>query len=224
MNTLRKIFEGNIDATVHRKFTRYGKGEYERFLFEVKKGKNLKVKTSFDFANDFVGIIAERVSGDVDIDGKVIASYDLEKDFPIEAEFSKRGKLYTATVKTTVTAEQLKDIYERFEDHFLLLNIKADGIKLKVGKSLPKPGGKIKPNFCSATLPLDYKDEIAWDVPDFKELRIVHVLKIDGVEFDHELMKTDPVRARAEAVRKGTVVRKLEVDGKTSEKEFKLEV
>ncbi|MFH1638445.1 MAG: hypothetical protein ABIB71_08520 [Candidatus Woesearchaeota archaeon] len=219
MNTLQKIFEGKVDGAVHKKFTRYGKGEYERFLFEIKKGKNLNVKSSFDFANDFVEIIAARLEGNANVSGKVVAAYDLEKDFPIEATFSKRGKLHTAELSTEVSAEQLRLLYDKYKDDFLLLNIKSDKFKLKSGKSLPKPGGKIKPNFCSASLPLDCKDEFAWDVNDFKELKIAHVLKIDEVEFDKELMKTDPAKARLEAKRKGTIIRKLDIDGKIEEKE-----
>ena len=43
---MKKIFKEEVDELAHNKFTRYGKGEYERFFIYIKKGKDLKLKTS----------------------------------------------------------------------------------------------------------------------------------------------------------------------------------
>ncbi len=225
MNFLRSIFEGKQHPLVREKFTRYGKGDYERFLFEVKKGKDLKIKSSFDFANDFVGIIAERIKEDANVSGKIIAAKDFEKELGIEiADYSKRGKLYTAEINSKLKPEQLRSIYDKMKEEFLLLKIESSSYRLKTANSLPKPGGSIKPNFCSATLPLDCLEEFSWDVKkDFKLLTIKHVLHITDVEFSQELMKSDPLRARLEAKRKGKIERILDVDGKVESKEAKLD-
>lgn len=221
MNFLRALFEGKQHFLLHDKFTRYGKGDYERLLFEIKKGKDLKIKSSFDFANDYVEIIADRITENATVSGKVIAARDFEKelDFPTTS-YSKRGKLYTAELNTTLKPDQLKSLCEKMKEEFLLLKIESSNFRLKTKNSLPKPGGAIKPDFCSATLPLDCLDEFAWDVKkDFKVLTIKHVLHITDIEFSQELMKKDPARARLEAKRKGKIERLLNIDGKEEKRE-----
>lgn len=219
-NFLKEIFEGKTNETIHNNFTRYGKGEYERLLFEIKAGKSLNVKSSFDFANEFVKLIAELGKGKLQVTGKIICPYDFKDEAPCEvANYSKRGKLYTAEVNAELTPEELKKLYEKFQHDFLLLNIVGENVKLKVGKSLPKPGGRIKDNFCSATLPLEAKHELAWDAKDFKVLQLKHLLKINDVEINKELMIKDPAKARLDAVRKGIIVRVMNIDGKEEKKE-----
>jgi len=225
MNFLKSIFENKQHPLMHDRFTRYGKGDYERLMFEIKKGKNLKIKSSFDFANEFVEIIANKIKEDAKVSGKIISTEDFEKSLGLElTSFSKRGKLYTGELNVTLKPAQLKELYEKTKEDFLLLKIESNNFKLKTGTSLPKPGGTIKPNFCSATLPLDCLDEFAWDArQDFKLLIIKHILHITGIEFSKELMKTDPAKARLEAKRIGRIERILEIDGKIEKKEAQLD-
>jgi len=223
MNFLKNIFIGKTDASAHDKFVRYGKGEYERLLFEIAKGKNnLKIKSSFDFANDFAGIISENLKDTANVSGKIIASYDFKEDISAICEpsaYSKRGRLFTAELSADLSPDMFRRLYEKFSPYFLLLNIKSNDFSLKVGKSLPKPGGAIKPNFCSATLPLSLIDEFAWDVKqDFSKLEIKHILNITDIVIPPEL-RNDPAKARLEAKRKGKIVRIITIDGKESRKE-----
>lgn len=223
MNFLKGIFLGKTDEKSHGKFVRYGKGEYERLLFEITKGKNnFKVKSSFDFANDFVGLIANNIKEAASVSGKIIVPRDFQKEIEAickTASYSKRGKLYTAEISAELSPEQLRKIYEEFSQNFLLLNIKSSEFSLKVAKSLPKPGGKIKPDFCSATLPLNLIDEFVWDVKqEFSKLIIKHVLNITDIAIPPEL-RNDPAKARLEAKRKGRILRIIEIDGKETRKE-----
>ncbi len=225
MNFLKAIFEGKEHPLMHNNFTRYGKGDYERLYFEIKKGKDLKIKSSFDFANGFVEIISEKIKGDAEVSGKIIASRDFKDELGIEIkDFSKRGKLFTAEIGTKLSPQQLKGVYDKMKEEFLLLKIESNNFKLKTANSLPKPGGTIKPNFCSAALPLDCLEEFAWDVKDdFKLLIIRHVLHITDIKFSPELMKSDPARARLEAKRIGKIERILNIGGKEEKKEAKLD-
>ncbi|MEK6864305.1 MAG: hypothetical protein AABX27_03365 [Nanoarchaeota archaeon] len=223
MNFLKNIFIGKTDASAHAKFVRYGKGEYERLLFEIIKGKNnIRIKSSFDFANDFAGLISENLKDTANVSGKIIAPYDFKADISAICEpsaYSKRGKLYTAELSADLSPDMFRRLYEKFSPYFLLLNIKSNDFSLKVGKSLPKPGGAIKPNFCSATLPLSLIDEFAWDVKqEFSKLEIKHILNITDIVISPEL-RNDPAKARIEAKRKGKIVRILTIDGKEFRKE-----
>ena len=54
MNFIKKMFEGKIDDSVHRQFKRFSKGTFEnRALVNLINSKSIKVKTSFEYANDF---------------------------------------------------------------------------------------------------------------------------------------------------------------------------
>lgn len=220
MNLVKQLFEGIKDKELaHQRLVRFGKGEYERFLITIKKGKSLKIKASYDWSNDLTEMIAKNIDSNAEVTGKIICNYDFEKEIPCEvANFSKRGKLYTAELKTTVAPEALKKIYEKFKLNFLLLNVKSERYSLKCGKSLPKPGGKIKEDFCSATLPLELTEELAFGVGEFKELKIKHILNITDIEVPEEF-KNDPAKARLHGLRKGTIKRVADVDGKVTEKE-----
>lgn len=223
MNIVKQLFEGVKDKElIHHKFIRFGKGEFERFIITIKKGKNLKIKASYDWSNDLFEMIAENIKEEAELSGKIIAFRDFEKEVPCEvSSFSKRGKAYTAELKTTVSPDVIKKIYEQFKTDFLLLNINSEKYQLKCGKSLPKPGKDLKDNFCSATLPAELLKEISFGIDsDFKEAKIKHMLSITDIEIPDEC-KNDPVQARLNAVRNGTIKRVMEVDGKVTEKEIK---
>jgi|ETN01SMinimDraft_4_1059930.scaffolds.fasta_scaffold121984_1 hypothetical protein len=225
MSFIKQIFEKNIDQALHKKFTRYSLGEYERAYVTIKIAKdNFKIKTSADFANDFIKLISNNIKEDSEVSGKIIATRDFEDELDIELKkYSKRGKLYTAELDTTLTPQQLKNIYNLFKEEFLLLSIKSDEFKLTVGKSLPKPGGKIKENFCRATLPLSLLDEFAFDVKDFTNLSIQHTYKITDIEVPKEF-EDDFEQARLHAKRKGTLIRTLNIDGKEEKKEINFSI
>ncbi len=226
MNFIKKIVEDKVDEATHKKLARYGKGEYDRGLLLIKRTKkNLKIKGSFDWANDFFGIIANSLDGDAMVKGKIIASRDFKSELDgIDIKnFSKRGKLYTAEIDTNLTADQMRSLFEKFDKDFLLLNVKAENFDLKVKSSLPKPGGKIKDDFCSVTLPFEALDEFAFDFdPDFSEAKIVNKFIITELIVPKEY-ENDFAMARLMARRKGKLIRKIEVDGKKIEKEYSME-
>lgn len=221
MNFIRKIFENKADELVHQQFIRFGKGNYDRALLTIKKTGRLSIKSSFEFSNDFVELIAQEASSDIEISGVIIASHEFNLD--IENEYSKRGKVYKAEIKEQkIKKEKLKEICENFKFDNLLLNLEANNCSLKCKNSLPKPGGALKDNFCSVYFDnLDIAKEFAFDFPDFKELIIKHIFEITDliVSKDDE---DDFLKARINAKRKGKIIRILSVDGKEIKKEHDL--
>lgn len=225
MNFIKKIVQGEVDEAVHKRFSRYGKGEYERGLLWIKKGKNLRLKGSYDWSNDLFGLIAENIKKDTEVKGKIVAFRDFESEIGIEPEsFSKRGKVYTAEINSVLTPEQMMSLYEKFQGDFLLLNIKSDDFKLRVKNSIPKPGGKIKDNFCSATVTLDLLDEFAFDFDkNFSEVNITNKFVITDLVVPKEYEK-DPAMARLMAKRKGKLIRVITMEGDSIEKEYAVEI
>ena len=73
MNFIKKVFLNNIDESVHRQFIRFGKGEYgRRALLSLWKTKIVKIKGSFEWANDFV-IFAAEVGDSFKVSGEVLS-------------------------------------------------------------------------------------------------------------------------------------------------------
>jgi len=212
---MKKIFEGEVDEVVHRKFERFSPGEFEnRVLMKISKGKVLKVKASYDLCDDFFGLIADNIKGKARVFGKIIASKDFSSELSFDAEV-KKGKKFTAEIDVELDGDGMKDLYEKFKLSFILLNVESDEFKLKVGKSLPKPGSALKDNFCKAEFPVGLVNEFVWE-KDFKKAVVKHKIFVDEVVAPEGV--SDSLEMRKMAKRKGKIVR--DVDGVVSEKEF----
>ncbi|MBM3200307.1 hypothetical protein FJZ53_05180 [Candidatus Woesearchaeota archaeon] len=224
MNFIRQIVEKKTDDAVHKKLARYGKGEYDRGILLLSKTKSgIKLKASWDWSNDLFGIVADNIKKSAEVKGKIIAPRDFKSELGVDSAFSKRGKLYTAEIEANMTPEQMKSIYDKFKHDFLLLNIKSDDFKLSVKNAIPKPGGAIKEDFCSASLPLDSLDEFAFDFDkNFSEAKIVNKFLITELVVPKQY-ESDFAMARLMAKRKGKLVRVITVDGKEVKKEYAME-
>jgi hypothetical protein len=212
---IRKIFEGEADNDCHKYFVRFGKGKYERrFLISLAKSKKIKIRGSFELANDLVKFVNE--NADLKFSGKVLSNDKIPGK-----EGKKKGGSFAYEISES-PIEEFKNVY------FYLLNASSEDIVLKIKKSLPKPGknvDKIDDKFCSLDLDLKYWDKVKetffWDFPDnVKKAKVGHTLEIDGIVLPEGV--DDPVKMRDLAKRKGKIIRKMDIDGKeqTSEKEL----
>ena|SRR3989344_2354441 len=221
MNFIRKIFENKQDELVHKQFVRFGKGNYECALLTVKKSGRFYLKTSFEFSNDIVELIAQEADSDIEISGDIIAFHEIKLD--LESEITKRGKLYRVEIKKQkIKREKLKEICENFKFDYLSLNLEANNCSLKCKGSLPKPGGKIKDDFCSASFDnLNLLKEFVFEADNFKEVKIKHIFEINDLVVSKD-DENDFARARINAKRKGKIIRIAIVDGKEIKKEHDL--
>jgi hypothetical protein len=223
MNFIKELCSGKKGEYIHRQFVRYGKGEYERLLFSIKKGKNLSIKSSFDFANEFVRIIAENIDENIQVSGKVVGSKDFESEWNFSS-YSKRMGIFSGEVNEEFTPKKLKEFYDKFNTKTMLLNFKGEKYKLKTRNNPPKPGSDVKDDFCSAILPLELLGEFNFDFgKDFLEAKIVHRLKIEDIAIPKEYVN-DFAKARLYGIRKGKLIREIYLDGSKVIKEYKLEV
>ena len=229
INFIRKIVDNDIDNYVHSKFTRFGKGLFEKEDFIVKlSSKNVQVQTGYEYAEVLLRILAENTSEDVSGSGKIVSSKDAEKrinDANIEI-VAKRGKKYD--VKFSLNAQDFKKFVYDFEDCYLLLNVTSGSNTIKMKQVLPKPNKIVEKftnaKFAKSLLPL-LIEEFLFDARDFKKQAVMkHVYEIEDIIVDDELIKTDPLKARLEAKRKGKLIRELDVDGRKEHLEYNFEV
>lgn len=225
MNFIKKIFHGGEEAkdeSVHKQFIRFGKGEYgKRALLGIWKTKFVKVKGSFEFANDFVLFVARLENSNKMIFEGSVWSKD---EIPGLSGEKKAGK-WIHSVKN-YSSSQIKQIADKA--YYFLLNAEGEGIKLKIKPKLPKPGkseGKIDDKFCQLELDEKFykaaKEDFFWDLPEGKKSEVEHRFIITEIVIPKTNEK-DFAKIREMAKRKGKIIRTASVDGKEikSEKAF----
>ncbi len=220
MNFIKEIFHGKTSEAGHRQFIRFGKGEYGgRALFSLWKAKNIKIKGSFEFANDFVLFAANL--GDVNFNGDI---WSREEISGLSGQ-KKAGK-WIYKVKD-FTSSQVKSLDGKA--YYFLLNSDKEGIKLKIKSKLPKPGkgeDKVDDKFCQMELDEKYykaaKEDFLWDLPDGRKTSVQHRFIIKDIIFPNTNEK-DFAKIREMAKRKGKIIRIANVDGKELKKEIDFE-
>ena len=172
MNFIKEIFQGKSSGAGHRQLIRFGKGEYgRRALLSLRKTKNVKIKGSFEFANDFVLFVADLK--DVNFNGNIWSREELAG---LRGQ-KKAGKwIYEVD---NFTSSQVKNLADKV--YCFLLNAEQEGIKLRIKSKLPKPGkneDKIDDKFCQLELDEKYykaaKDDFFWDLPEGKKIDVEH--------------------------------------------------
>lgn len=228
---MKKIFGGVSDEEVHNAFLKFGKGEYlNKYLIEAKKQKDkCTIKTSAEFANFLVRKCLER-QGKIAISGIIVSTIDLSKEIPFKVD--KVGNfqgIRKIQINTEAEAKDVMNLMDKYPRMFFALSFKTDSCELKIKAKAPKSGkpGKdseeVKVDFCSLkTNDISLMKEILFDVEDFKEVRIEHTLKINDIIYPKD-SSLGPAEIREKSKRRGIIVRKVVVDGKTKISEAKFE-
>ena len=233
MNFIKKIADKNFDDSVHMLLIRYGKGEYKsRAPISIAKTTKVKLKSSFEFANDLILFAAEL--GNCEASGIVLSKKDISSVMSknkIEGNSeTKRGGLFfqNNVDKQELTKEQIIELAK--ESYFMLLDVEGKGFKIKMKKKLPKPGkdeDKIDDKFCQMELDGEYfekvKSDFFWDVGNFKKAKAVHDFIVTGIEIPSALKNSkDFALIREKSLRVGKVVRRLDIDGSKKEEIFEI--
>ncbi len=224
-NFIRNIVDKKITDNVHNVFTRYSLGEFVKEPFVVKVGKKeWTIYTGFEYLNFLHFFLAERLNGNVTVDGVIESVRDLsgglEKlgiQFSSDKRFGKQGAKYVFTAE--LTADTYKKMVTEFFSEYLLFNVVFTGGQLKVKKkSTPKLGSATN-KFVTIKLPFDltedFRKDYLFDVDGkFALVEVDQTYMIDEIKVDDKLLAKDPLLARKNAMRVGTIVRTVTVDGK----------
>lgn len=228
MSFIKKIFKKEIDDSVHRQFTRFGKGTYEnRGMIKFQKGKEIKISSTFEYVTDFVEFIAE--VSDAKFSGIILSKDSIGKFLEAKGAKtleSKKAGVYANSVEG-IESKIIRELSGRIS--YFLLDANADGIEFKCKKKLPKPGkseGKIDDKFCVLKADLKYwgkiRENFFPDVPEnAKKCLAKHTFEIQRIispdgEKDYEKIRILSKRA-------GKIKRILEIDKKEEFKECEFE-
>ena len=228
MNFIKKIFENTVDAEVHKQFKRFSKGVYEnKAIVELSKGRDsVKIKTSFEFAEDFARFLTNTIKDKVKISGGIITIKDIRPELNFEVQMKQFAGIKTFLLDNEMSKDELNTLFNKFPDDLFLLSFSTDYGALKTKVKTPKsakPGNdkEIKANFCAFTTNnKEFAREFSFDIEDnFKTLKIKHTFIINDFLIN-EKDKNDPALARTNAKRKGIIERFLDIDGKQAKKEI----
>ena len=193
----------------------------------MKKGSSfVQIKAGFEYLDVMFDLMAQCVNENVLLNGVIVTKNKIINElneFGIEPK-KVTGKKYT--IQETMSKEKFKEFVNKFNSYFLLLNVKSGKYSISVKKSIPKPG-KLVEKFVTAKFDLKdldlIKKEFLFDikVDNFKDISIKHTYLIDEIIIPDEF-KNNPEEARLNAKRKGRIIRKIDIDGKTEEKEIEL--
>lgn len=232
-SVINKVFSDEMDEEVHTDFVKYSRGVFEnRYLIEGKKQKDKwSIKTSCEFANFFVRAVLENASGELNIKGIIVSTSDLRSDCEFEIDNVKRYMgIKQLVLNCSTTPEKMLSLMDKHPRAFYALSFSSGDYNLKIKAKPPKsgkPGNKTKKgegpkaDFCSLkTSNKEIIEDLFFDVPEFKEIKINHTIEIKDIEIPSGI--TTPEEMRKKAKRKGIIKRKSIIDGKEeiTEKEF----
>ncbi len=242
MNFIKKIFDGDVDESVHAQFQKFSKGEFRnRALIEVKKtGKGYSIKTSAEFANELVRVVAEKLGEEkTRITGAIVSTQDLTGELEFKDKKQFQGvKRYL--IDSEMSGGEIINLLDKFPKNFFALSFEVGETKLKIKPKAPKSGKpgksgkKPKPDFCRLkTTDKELGESFVFDTlypkghekgtskRDFKKAEITHSFFIDEIIFPED--EKDYSKIREMAKRKGRIVREAVIDGEEMNKEIGFE-
>jgi hypothetical protein len=234
MNFIKKIFENKLDEKVHNQFTRYGKGTFEgKALLDINiQAKKVKIKTSHEFTNELVEFLANTIEDKAHIKGIIFSTRNLTEETNIEFQEVKNAMgVKKHIVNSELTKEQILEAIEKFPHASINFTFKTDKGELKIKEKAPKAGkakkGEDRPkaDYCVFTTEdRSITEDYAFDIKKpFKKVFISHTYLIEDIKIPEEY-KNDFSQARLKGIRKGKLIRKLDIDGKEETKEINFEV
>src|SRR3989344_1948801 len=232
MNFIKKIFDNQIDNSVHLQFQKFSRGEFKnRALIEAKKSKTgYKIKTSAEFANELVWAMAKKLGErKTNVTGAIISTSDLKNEIKFK-EIKQFQGVKRYLIDSEMSGREIFELLEKFPKTFFALSFSIGEDVLKIKPKSPKSGkpGKeveeIKIDFCSLkTSDAEIGKKFVFEKPDFNRAIIKHIFLIEKIEIPEELKNSkDFAKIREKSKRVGRIIREAEIDGEKikSEKEF----
>lgn len=241
---IKKIFDGKTgnDSLVHSQFQKFSKGEFKNKAMVVAKRQAegiYSIATTAEYAKELVMILAEKLGDDKTlVTGALISTLDLDSFEYREKKSAIGVKKYL--IESEMSGKEILDLCNKVERAFFGLSFKVgDSDLLKIQPKSPKSakgtsnqkkeGEKPRVDFCKLkTNDKSMVKNLIFDreAEKFKNIEISHDFIIEDIIISDTLKKqagNDFARIREEALRKGKVIRKLNIDGKKLIKETDFE-
>jgi hypothetical protein len=227
MNFIKKIVDKRVDALVHLQFQKFSRGEFrDRAIIEAKNSNGkYTIKTSAEFANELVRIMAEKLGANkTQVTGAVVSTNDLTGEIEFTEKKQFQGvKRYL--IDKEMSGDEIINLLDKFPKTFFALTFDVGDDKLKIKAKAPKAGkpGKgdeeVKADFCVLkTTDKKIAESFIFENPKFKTAKINHTFFIDKIVMPDG--EKDFAKIREMSKRAGRILRKAVIDDEKKEEEF----
>jgi hypothetical protein len=231
---IKKIFDGKTDELVHIQFQKFSRGEFkDRALIRVKDSKEIiSLSTTSEYARELVRALAEKLGDNKTlVTGAIISALELQGFKYEERKMAMGVKKYI--INREMTGKELIEICDGVLKAFIGLSFKVGDDELNIKDKSPKSmkgvssqkkeDEDLKIDFCK----LKTKDRkliegLVFDseAKGVKKVEVKHDFIITDIIVPDELKKEkDFAVIREKALRKGKIIRTLDIDGKIIKKE-----
>ncbi len=224
---IHKLCSGISDNSTHLQFEKYSRGVFaNKAIVQAKVSKgNYSFVTTSEYVGEFVRFCAEELGPNkTKVEGVIISTKVLPSNIHYHGISQFMGvKKYA--ISGEYTGDEIISICDSVPRAFVALSFSTGKSELKIKPKAPKsakPGsssGDIKVDFCKLkTTNPEFAKKLFFDFPEFNKAEVRYDYDIRDIEVPQD--EKDPVKMRERAIRKGVIVRKLNIDGITHRKEF----
>jgi len=238
---IKKIFEGKKDNWTHSQFQKFSKGEFsDRAMIRAKNssGKYI-IGTTSEYAKELVCTMAEKLgAGKTHVKGAIISALDLQ-GFKYEDKKMAIG-VRKYMIDREMTGNEIMDLCKNVQKAFFGISFSFGDDELiikdkspksaKGASSAKKEDANLKIDFCKLkTSDKKLFEELLFDQQienfNFKKIEIKHNFIITDIIIPPELKdEKDFAIVREGALRKGKILREIDIDGIKHKKEIDFEV
>ena len=112
---LKKIFDGKTDEFVHLQFQKFSKGNFKNkaTIKALKTSRGYSISTTYEYANEIVRSVAEKIKGRVMINGAIISTRDLKDEWNFKDKKQFMG-VKQHIIESEMTREELIRLLDKF--------------------------------------------------------------------------------------------------------------
>lgn len=234
---IKKIFDSKKDELVHMQFQKFSRGEFKsKALIKMKESNGkFSLDTGYEYARELVSLLAEKL-GDKKtmVTGAIISALDLTGFKYEERKMAMGVRKYM--IRREMTGKEIKELCDTQLKAFIGLSFNVGEDELKIKDKSPKSAkgaasskkddDEVKIDFCKLkTNDRKIIDSFIFDLEakNAKKIEVRHDFIITDIVIPEELKKEkDFAVIREKALRKGKIIRRLDIDGKKllKEKDF----
>jgi hypothetical protein len=233
---IKKIFENKIDDWVHIQFQKFSRGEFnDRALIRAKNSSGkYTIDTTAEYARELVRMMGIKLGeGKTHVNGALISALDLD-GFKYESKSSAIG-VRKYNIDREMTGTEIVNLCDSVNKAFIGLSFKVGDEELKIKPKSPKSAkGASSAKKEDADLKIDFckvktNDKSIYlniifdkDIPEnWKKIEVRHNFLIQEIVIPPELKnEKDFAVIREKSLRKGKIIRTVNIDGKIIKKEI----
>jgi hypothetical protein len=232
---IKKIFDGKTDEFVHLQFQKFSRGEFnDRALIKIKEsGGKFTIATTAEYARELARAMGEKLGNNkAHVTGALISALDLQGFKYEERKMAMGVRKYM--INREMTGTEIVELCDNVIKAFIGLSFKVGDDELKIKDKSPKSakgasGAKkedadLKIDFCKLkTTDKNIVEGLVFEKEAIgaKKLQVRHNFIIKDIVIPPELKdEKDFAVIREKSLRKGKIIRELDINGTKIQKEI----